>query len=56
MFELLSGNAFGVTLGSINVVNSPGASVIVASQVGNQLALGNFPVTLSASDRPVAFA
>ena len=53
MFTLFSGNRFGAVIASINVENSPGATVIVASQVGNQFVTSNFPVTLSASDRPV---
>ena len=53
MFSLFSGNTFNVALGSINVQNSPGATVIVASQVGNQFVLSNGPVWLSAADRPV---
>ena len=55
MFALLSGNTFNVALGSINVVNSPGATVIVASQAGNQVTVGG-PVWLSAADRPAARA
>ena len=53
MFSLLSGNRFGAVVASINVQNSPGATVIVASQVGNQFVLSNGPVWLSAADRPV---
>ena len=56
MYSFLSGNFFGATIASINVVNSPGASVIVASQVGNRFVLGNFPVTICASDRPLVLA
>ena len=54
-FALLSGTTFAVALGSINVQNSPGATVIVGSQVGNQVAVGG-PVWLSAGDRPLARA
>ena len=56
MFALVSGNAFGATVASIHVTNSPGATVIVASQVGNQFVLSNVPVWLSAGDRPLARA
>ena len=53
MFTLLSGNYFGATIASIHVSYSPGATVIVASQVGNQFVTSNVPIWLSASDRPV---
>ena len=53
MFSLLSGNYFGATVASIHVSYSPGATVIVASQVGNQFVPSNVPLTLSAGDRPV---
>ena len=56
MYSFLSGNFFGATIASINVQNSPGATVIVASQVGNRFVTSNFPVTISASDRPFALA
>ena len=56
MFSLFSGNGFGAVVASIHVQNSPGATVIVASQVGNQFILSNVPVWLSAGDRPLARA
>ena len=56
MFSLFSGNGFGATVASIHVTNSPGATVIVASQVGNRFILSNVPIWLSAGDRPLARA
>ena len=53
MFSLFSGNGFGATVASIHVTNAPGATVIVASQVGNRFILSNVPIWLSAGDRPV---
>ena len=38
--NVLSGNAFTVTTGAISVQHSQGASLIIGSQVGNQVALG----------------
>ena len=40
--SVLSGNSFSAGAVAINVRNSPGATVIVASQVGNSVALGGF--------------
>jgi hypothetical protein len=36
----LSGNFFSAGAVSVNVLNSPGATVIVASQVGNSVGFG----------------
>jgi hypothetical protein len=38
MASAFSGNVFSATNVTVNVINSPGATVIIASQVGNVLA------------------
>ena len=38
--NVLSGNTFTVTTGAISVQNSQGASLIIGSQVGNQVSVG----------------
>jgi hypothetical protein len=39
MGAAFSGNVFSVSNVSVNVINSPGATVIIASQVGNVLSV-----------------
>ena len=38
--DILSNNTFNVTTGAVSVHNSAGTSVIIGSQVGNQVTVG----------------